>query len=625
MKDKEQIKAAIKSVDNYEDAVALCRSIDVLSLDTMVARKLLRTMRKFRAEEETGGKDVVRIAYLGNITFEPMPDYVEIVAACRGLETSTYIGGYDQYMQELINDSSALSAFSPQVIFINLTLRELVPEIVNRYSSLSADEIEAAKQQILDKAVSTVQLALERYQATVIVSNFPVPGNFQLGIADQKHICPESVFYSELNVEISRRLRDKPRAMVFDMDRLVSLYGRLNAYDEKMYYLAKVPWQEEFYLVIADQLIRHVSAAAGRTKKCLVLDLDNTLWGGVLGEAGIHGVKVGHGDGESEAFYDFQNRIRSLKDRGIILAVCSKNNPGDVEEMFAQRTGMPLKMADFSATEVSWDMKHQGISRIAEKLNIGLDSIVFVDDNPAECELIWQMLPQVETILLPDDPSVYPALLDSFFGFDKMQVTAEDQEKAKQYAEGESRVKHQAGFDDLESYLESLGTEISIVQAGEQQKMRVHQLFSKTNQFNVTTKRYSMAEVESFIEGDGFDIYTVQANDRFGDLGIIGLCLVDNSSEHKVFIDSFILSCRAMGRGIETAVMNFLKEEYFGRRNMRSIESMFVPTRKNMPARNFYIDQGFEAVTGDSEEASSYTLLTDNSSILNCHWIKTNE
>ncbi len=149
-------------------------------------------------------------------------------------------------------------------------------------------------------------------------------------------------------------------------------------------------------------------------------DLDNTLWGGVLGESGIHGVKVGHGDGESEAFYDFQCRIRALKDRGILLGVCSKNNLSDVEEMFAARGDMPLQLKDFSALEVSWDMKNEGLSRIADKLNIGLDSLVFIDDNPAECELISQMLPQVEILLLPSDPSTYPALLDAFYGFDKV-------------------------------------------------------------------------------------------------------------------------------------------------------------------------------------------------------------
>jgi FkbH-like protein len=627
MNDASQIKEAIKTAQSYDDVLAICNTVDVPSLTTEIARKLLRVLRRYKSEVDNPGPNKkntgsVRIAYLGNITFEPLPDYVEIIAACRGLSAGAYIGGYDQYIQELINDHSGLSEFAADVIFINLVLRELAPEVVNNFSNLNADQVNAAREMILEKAASTVRLALDRHQAMVLVSNFPAPNHFHLGIADQKQAYSESEFYADLNLEMKKRFKDETRAQIFDMEQLVSSYGKINAFDEKLYYLAKVPWQESFYLPVADQLVRHVAAASGQAKKCLVLDLDNTLWGGVLGESGVHGVKVGHGDGESEAFYDFQCKIRSLKNRGILLGVCSKNNMTDVEEVFSLRTDMPLKLEDFSVLEVSWDMKHEGLSRIADKLNIGLDSIVFVDDNPAECELIYQMLPQVETILLPNDPSVYPALLDFFYGFDKAQITSEDQAKSRQYAEGADRVKHQASFKNLESYLESLQTEITIALAGEQEKMRAHQLFSKTNQFNVTTKRYSMAEVESLVERDSCDLYTVQASDRFGDLGIIGLCLVDNANQGTAFIDSFILSCRAMGRGIETAVINFIKEEYFGRRGVSNLDALFVPTNKNMPAQQFYLHQGFEAVNDGSSDECRYTLLADNSSILNCHWVK---
>lgn len=625
MNDINQLKVAIKAVQCYDDVVTICNTIDISILTTTNARKLLRALRKYRTETDQDKAELVRIAYLGNITFEPLPDYVEIIAACRDLSVSAYIGGYDQYTQELISDHSGLSEFTADVIFINLTLRELAPEIVNDFSNLNADQINAAREMILEKVAGTVRLAQDRQQAMVLISNFPSPCHYHLGIADQKQVYGEGDFYADLNLEMKKLFRDESRVQIFDMEQLVSSYGKKNAFDEKLYYLAKVPWQEDFYLTIADQLIRHIAAARGQAKKCLVLDLDNTLWGGVLGESGVHGVKVGHGDGESEAFYDFQCRIRSLKNRGILLGICSKNNPEDVEEMFSQRTGMPLRQEDFSALEVSWDMKHEGLERIANKLNIGLDSMVFIDDNPAECELIRQMLPQVETILLPSDPSKYPVLLNSFYGFDKIQVTAEDKAKSRQYAEGADRVKHQASFDDLEAYLESLQTEITIDLAGEQEKMRVHQLFSKTNQFNVTTKRYSMAEVEDLLERGSCDLYTVQASDRFGDMGIIGLCLIDNTEQDAVFIDSFILSCRAMGRGIETAMINFIKQEYFGRRNVGSLNALFIPTLKNMPAQQFYSEQGFDTMSGDSSDELRYTLLVDKSSILNCHWIKINE
>ena len=345
----------------------------------------------------------------------------------------------------------------------------------------------------------------------------------------------------------------------------------------------------------------------------------------MLGESGVHGVKVGHGDGEGEAFYDFQQAILALKNRGILLAICSKNNPEDVNELFEQRTDMPLKLEDFSAMEISWDMKHDGLEQIARQLNIGLDSLVFIDDNPAECELIRQMLPQVDVILLPPDPSTYPSVLASIHGFDKAVVTSEDRDKTRQYAENTNRAQHQASFDNIESYLESLQTEIPIVSAGENEKMRIHQLFSKTNQFNVTTRRYSMAEVEDMMERPHFDFYTIQARDRFGDLGIIGLCVIEDAGNGEAFIDSFILSCRAMGRGIETAMLNYIKEEYIGRMTFDRLRALFIPTAKNKPAVNFYTEQGFSLTEGETGIECHYTLLSDDSELMGCHWIKVNE
>ena len=625
MKTDQQIKDAVKAAQNYDDVMQVCRNIEISSLTTSSARKVLRALRKYKPDK----KDInilspLKIAYLGNITFEPLPDYVEIIAACRSINTEPYIGGYDQYVQDLINDASVLNDFNADIIFINLSLRVLAPQVYSGFTAMDAAEIDAEKKLILDKVVQVVNLALSRQQGNVVVSNFPSPVSYQFGIADQKQNPGESEFYSNLNSELLGLFKNESRVHVLDMERLTSMFGKENAYDEKMYYMAKVPWSEAFYLRIADQLVRHAEAAKGLVKKCLVLDLDNTLWGGVLGESGVHGIKVGHGDGESEAFYDFQRAIHALKSRDILLAICSKNNLEDVKELFEQRTDMPLNLEDFSAVEVSWNMKHDGLERIASSLNIGLDSLVFIDDNPAECELIMQMLPQVDVILLPPDASMYPGFLANVHGFDKAVVTSEDRDKSRQYAENTSRAQHQGNFKNVESYLESLQTEIVIGLAGEKEKMRVHQLFSKTNQFNVTTQRYSMAEVEDMIEQPHFDLYSVQARDRFGDLGIIGLCLIEDTGGGEAVIDSFILSCRAMGRGIETAMLNYIKSEYILRRSFVRLSAKYIPTARNKPALGFYPEQGFGLVRGEPGAECQYALLPDDLVLMGCDWIKVN-
>ncbi len=622
MNDEKQIKASLAAAGGYAEVRELCKMVHFPTLGTSLTRKFLRAFRKFGTDESVRP---VRIAYLGNMTFEPLPDYVEVVGHSRGLLARPYIGGYDQYMQELISNVSGLSEFRPDFIVLNLLLRELVPDAVLGFPGMSSEQRKEALCRVLDTVSECVKLAMRKHDATILVSNFPAPPHYHFGIADHKQAYPESLFYAELNAGLHEFVKGEPRIHLLDMERLSALHGKSRAFDEKLYYLAKVPWQEEFYPLVADQIIRHVEAALGLSRKCLVLDLDNTLWGGVLGEVGPHGVKVGHGDGESEAFHDFQRKIVSLKERGIILAACSKNNLADVQELFEQRTDMPLKFSDFSAYEINWDMKHTNLERLAKTLNIGLDSLVFIDDNPAECELIRQMLPQVNTVQLPPDPSAYPAVLDTLHDFEKVAVGRDDREKARQYAENATRHRYQENFNDLESYLESLQTTITIKKGGEEEKLRIHQLFSKTNQFNLTTRRYSLAEIEKYLQDHHHDLYTVQAEDRFGDLGIIGLCLVDNARDDDVFIDSFILSCRAMGRGIESAVMNFLKGKYLQEGGRNCLRAQYIPTNKNKPARNFYPDQGFRVEREASDGETFFTLAAVESSMKDCHWIQVKE
>lgn len=614
---------SIKKATCCEDIFRACETLDTLTLTASVTRKISRALKKHCFGNNKGSEQIVRIAYLGNITFEPLPEYISAVSSCYGLLSDAYIGGYDQTIQELIDPNSRLNTFDADVIFLHFSVREIAAEVTQQYSSLGEHALSSAHNKIIDTVVHSVEQALSRHSASVLLSNFPAPMYHHFGVADQKQVMSEQTFYANLNLALAKRFKDEMRVQILDVERLTSQYGKQNAFDEKLYYLAKIPWQESFYPFLADEIVRHIDVIKGRGRKCLVVDLDNTLWGGVLGEAGVHGVKVGHGDGESEAFYAFQYKIRALKERGILLAICSKNNPEDVEELFSARTDMPLKLSDFSALEISWDRKHEGLKRIAQKLNIGLDSLAFIDDNPAECELIRQMLPEVMTVLLPPDPSVYSTLIDRLHGFDKLAISEEDSVKAVQYQNNAERSAHQSHFEDLESYLNSLQTTITIAAAGEQDQLRVHQLFSKTNQFNLTTKRYTLSDVKAMMECLEDDLYVVKAADKFGDLGTIGLFLIKNAKAGEPFIDSFILSCRAMGRGIETAVMNYIKKNYIKHMSDNGLKALYIPTQKNKPVSSFYKDEGFTVVDGENE-SESYMLSADNVAEKSCSWINVN-
>jgi len=281
---------------------------------------------------------------------------------------------------------------------------------------------------------------------------------------------------------------------------------------------------------------------------------------------------------------------------------------------------MVLSLDDFSVMQVNWEHKHINIQRIAEELNIGMDSIVFMDDNPVECELVRQVLPEVRTVQLPEDPAEYADTLRKLTDFEKLSITEEDIHKGNQYRGNIQRERKKNSVANINDFLESLGTIISIETASEATLPRIHQIFTKTNQFNMTTCRYSPADIEAFIDDPSQDLFTIHVRDNFGDMGIVGQYLIQRG-EDILTIDSFILSCRALGREIETFVMNKIKQDYFGGGSCMAIQAKFIPTAKNGPAAAFYSRQGFtlKATTGDGEQ--QYELKRADSQPVDCQGI----
>ncbi|MGH6916124.1 MAG: HAD-IIIC family phosphatase, partial [Geminicoccaceae bacterium] len=545
----------VKRAARAEDVMAALTSTDVRGLTGREVTVVSRQIEKLRQ-----GADL-RIAYLGSHTIEPLPQYVSVAAAARGMLLAGHVGDFNQYYQEILGEAGALKAFDPQLIFLTLSLRELAPQVYYDFSKLTEEERRAAHESIVGHVVDWVNEATKATHASVLIANFVIPAVRQTGIADLHQADGETAFYMRLDLELLERLAGNPRAYLFDMEGVVGRFGKARAFSQTLYHLAKMPWQEGLLPHLADELLRYALAHLGRTKKCLVLDLDNTLWGGVLGEEGPEGIEIGPGGATAEAFLAFQRTIAMLKNRGVMLAINSKNNDEDVREAFRLRGDMPLKLEDFSALRINWQNKHENLIAIAEELNIGIDSLVFVDDNPAECTLIEEMLPAVRVVRLPSDPADYGEVLLDLMEFEKLGITAEDRAKTRQYQAQRERAEHREAVGDLDAYLASLRTEVRIRAPSEANRARVHQLFSKTNQFNVTTKRYSPADIDRFMADDQFVLRTIEATDRFGPLGIIGVYLVDLSNGLP-YLDSFLMSCRAIGRGIETAVMNTIKQEF---------------------------------------------------------------
>lgn len=379
--------------------------------------------------------------------------------------------------------------------------------------------------------------------------------------------------------------------------------------DWKYYYLSKMQLNPRLVKDFSNWFRTQLNILEFSRKKCLVLDLDNTLWGGILGEDGINGIKIG-GEYPGNAFLDFQKYLLNLSETGIILTLCSKNNESDVLELWEKNPNLLIKKENVSAYRINWQNKAENIKELANELNIGLDSFVFIDDNPTERELIRQLLPEVETPEFPAQPYQFPVFVRELTEkyFKTYTVTEEDRNKINQYQANRERAKILNSISNFTEYLESLEIEINIQKANSFTVSRIAQMTQKTNQFNLTTKRYTELEIENLLSNNAW-IYSISVRDKFGDNGITGaIIIVLNDDRKTAEIDSFLLSCRILGKGIEEAfmgyILNTLKKE-----GIEKISAVYKPTLKNDQVKNFYDRIGFELTDHpENSEERNYRL-----------------
>lgn len=599
--------SAAKSAIGVERGFA---PVDALSLSSADVRRLSR-------EAAAAASVDARVAFMGDVTLQPLAEFVAAHLLCQGAVAKTLVTPFGQTLEVILDPRSPLRSFEPNFLFLHMDS----DTIAARLRASSGDSKQRSRA-ILDSLLPILWGALEHTRATLLVTNFVEPDSYEYGIADSRAEDSELATYADLNVELPRTFRDEPRVQIVNLARLTALFGRSRVRDPRLYYLAKMPWHESFLPVLADEVVRHICATLGRVRKCLVVDLDNTLWSGVVGEDGAEGILIGSGDPAGEAFKTLQNKILALKKRGILLAACSKNNPAEVDEVFEMRAAdMSLTREDFVCMQIGWDSKVAGLQRIAQQLNIGTDSLVFLDDNPAELALIRRAMPEVLTVMVPKDVALVPTCLDRVHGFDRVHITAEDREKTLQYRQNAERNAERAQFTDLKGYLESLETQVEIRRVDASLLPRAHQLFSKTNQFNLTTRRYSPAEIESIAANPGARLIMAHAKDRFGDIGWIGAAVVEGLMTPTAEIAAFVLSCRAMGRGIETAMLNYLKKECFELNGCERIVARFIPTPKNVPVVTFYEEEGFAVTEKLDSGEKKYELRRRDGSYRDCSWL----
>lgn len=396
---------------------------------------------------------------------------------------------------------------------------------------------------------------------------------------------------------------------VIDLSEFTRRYPASELIDWKFYFISQMGLSAKLAKDFKAWYARKMESIALKRKKCLILDLDNTLWGGVLGEEGVEGIQIG-GDYPGKAFLYFQEALLELSKSGVILTICSKNNEQDVMDAWEKNPFLVLKKEHFATYRINWTDKATNIKEMAEELNLGLDSFVFVDDNPTERELIKQLLPMVEVPEFPAQPYELPMFFQQLVEdyFKVYSITDEDKKKTQQYKANASRALEQRNFVDFTDFLRSLDIQMTIETANEFNIQRIAQMTQKTNQFNLTTKRYTDADIRKFLQ-EGWRIWCLSVADKFGDNGITG-CIMVNGDE----IDTLLLSCRILGKGIEHAflkkVMSLLYEDGLG-----EVKASYLPTLKNKQVSDFYEKNDFVVLSEDSDGAKQYAISLTNADL----------
>jgi FkbH-like protein len=551
----------------------------------------------------------LRISILRNITLEPIKPYLQYFASQIGYQAEVLFGNYDNVFQESAGSNSSLLSPETDIVLVFTKLENLSWSLTRGFAGLNSDQVQDEKNRLAGYFLDVLAGIRLQTRAMIIWHGFEMPDYPSLGISDGQLQTGQMDVIVDLNRNLKKSLAGYPNAFFLDTSQCQSRLGHGHYYDPRYWQIARAPYTREALADIAGEEFKFIRALKGKNKKCLVLDCDNVLWGGIIGEDGLAGIKLGK-TYPGSAYYEFQQELVNLYHRGVILALCSKNNASDVWDVFQKHPDMILKEEHIAVAQINWQDKAANLRQIALDLNIGLDSIVFMDDSEFEVGLIRSELPEVEVVhLLPEKAIGYRAELISGGWFDTLTITQEDKARGEMYKADASRKKIRAEAIDLKDYYASLEMVAEIRFADEFAIPRIAQLTQKTNQFNLTTRRYSEADIQAFVLDGNADVLSLCLKDRFGDLGLVGVCIL-KYQEKKTHVDTFLFSCRALGRKAEELLLGHCLMLAKSRANREAI-GFYTPTKKNEQVKDFYPSHGFVSVGAQEDEQGPFKLDLD--------------
>lgn len=565
--------------------------------NALFIEKIGYTLKNVALEEwnTTGEQSLkpLQVAVLSNFTSDAFSHILRPLLLSEGIWPELYMAGFNQYFYELMNERSGLYEFSPQVT-VCLFDEHLILEELPRDWDLA--DLEDACERKIEQFKLLLNVYHQKSKGLLVLHTVPLSSDTYNIKIDYKTKAKLSRIWRSFNNRLLELAEEWNQTITLDTEVLLQEHHVSRLRDPRLKQYGSINLSEEVLFAFASESVKVARSIVGLTKKCLVLDLDNTLWGGIVGDDGLNGVQLGDA-APGKIFVEFQKAIRHLKNQGVLLTVSSKNEETLVREIFEQHPHMQLGLEDIVMMRANWNPKHENIEAIAKGMNIGLDSLVFIDDNPFERNLVRESIPNVVVPELPQDPSYYVETLLSSGWFNTIKLTSTDLDRTNQYKKEVEREQLMQSSASVEDYLQSLNIHVNILPANEFYLPRLAQLNVRTNQFNMTTHRYQESELEHMESSDKFWVFGFQTVDRFGDYGIIGSVIIEKQ-EKAWRIRNFLMSCRVFSRKIETLILRHIllkaKEEGAG-----EVYGEYVPTSKNIIVKDFYLEHGFERVQAD--------------------------
>jgi FkbH-like protein len=616
-----EIKRAIASGDLAPALAALWTLADPrldYALQARAAALLEQAQSAPGGAELTQGLAPVRIALAGNATMDHLVPVLRFYLARHGLRAEVHLSLFGSMRQSLLDPASDLYACQPDVVWVFASWRDLPCKAVPGATTAQADAAvadAAGECEALWRAVRT-----HAPRAAILQNNADAPAERVFGNLEGSAPWGRQTLLRRLNSELARRAADHPGVVVFDLDSAAAHYGRERWHDARFWHHSKHPFDLDATGLVAARGAAVVAALRGRARKCLVLDLDGTLWGGVMAEDGLEGIRLGEG-AEGEAFVAFQQYCLDLQRRGIVLAVCSKNDDAVAREPFERHADMRLHLSDFAAFRANWQSKAENLRAIAADLSLGLDALVFVDDHPAERHLVRMALPEVAVPEMPADPADYVATLDRSGWFEAVGFAAEDAARAGLYRDNVQRNELRQSAATVEDFLRSLDMTATVGALDGATVGRIAQLLARTNQFHLTGRRYGEAGLRAWIGDPDRRVFWVRLADRFGDNGLIAAVLLCREKEgaqvgahaagDTLRVDNWAMSCRVLTRGVE----EFIACEILATARAlgcRRIVGEYVASNRNALVSGLYEHLGFRPLAENTAADASSSAATGN-------------